>query len=408
VCSATGAFVEIVGDLPAALAVQRPGTEGTNTAVVLGNRAFLKVYRRLQEGINPELEVGRFLTEVSPGSRIVPVAGAVEYLDAAGTSTTLALLQAYVENQGDGWSYTLAYLSRFLEQCCAEPPEDAESVHAPYLRMMRTLGRRTAELHRALAVPTGDPAFDPEPIGAGEPAAWAEQIRSDVLATFARLAEQRERLAPELRTDVDLLLDARDALRESVQASPPLGVSLAKTRHHGDFHLGQVLVTEGDFVIVDFEGEPARSPVARRQKASPLRDVAGLLRSLSYAAHTAHRELAEKLRGPTAGRAHSGQDRLLVQDWEQQSAAAFLDGYREAATGCPSYPDDPEQAARLIDLFVLEKSLYEVRYELDNRPDWVGIPIAALMERLRGCEEIVASSPERTESRSERRDLSSG
>ncbi|TVP80288.1 maltose alpha-D-glucosyltransferase [Thioalkalivibrio sp.] len=368
----TAAYPRLVGDHPLE-GLQRPGAEGTNTTVILGDRLFLKLYRRVQPGVSPELEMGRYLTEVSPFPNISPLAGSVEYQAVGESPSTLALLQGYVPNQGDGWSYSIDYLTRSFEDCMTRPEGLSVEPHGDYEHLMRTLGRRTGELHVALAQPAADPAFAPEPMGSGDLDAWGNRVRDDVHTTLDMLAGRREGLSEAVRPAAERLLEARESFVQRVEELTQLPVQAVKTRYHGDYHLGQVLLTENDFVIIDFEGEPARPIEERRIKHSPLRDVAGMLRSFSYAGAVA-------LANGTAERP-ADRERLLphLREWEKAAAAAFVGGYREAAAGCPSSPADIAAADRLTDLFVMEKALYELRYELDHRLDWVGIPIDGLL-----------------------------
>jgi maltose alpha-D-glucosyltransferase / alpha-amylase len=376
--SSTAAFGELTEGAPLQQ-VWRPAVEGTNSTLILDNRLFLKIYRHTQAGINPELELGRFLTEVSPFPNIVPLAGALEYLDPEGTPTTLALLQACVSNQGDAWTYTVDYLNRFLEGSLVKPQEEVaiefEEASANYLRMMRTLGQRTAELHQALAKTTGNPDFDPEPIETADLTSWRTQVEEDFWHTLEKLEQRKGEFPETLQGEAERLLALKATFSHHL-SSLPQEIQAVKTRYHGDYHLGQVLIAEDDFILIDFEGEPARSLAERRIKHSPLRDVAGMLRSFNYAAAVAldHRT------------AERPDDRVwltpFVRTWERQVKEHFLAGYHDAALGCPSYPEDPESAQRLIKLFTLEKALYELRYELSNRPDWVGVPLRGLLELL--------------------------
>ncbi|WP_303904783.1 maltose alpha-D-glucosyltransferase [Thiohalomonas denitrificans] len=379
--SATSAFSAMTKELPEKLVVRRPKTEGSNTAVILGDHLFLKGYRRLGEGVNPEIEIGRFLTEVSPFPNAMPVLGALEYLGPDGETVSLAVLQPYVKNQGDAWNYTLAYLERYLEECLLQPEQDGGQPHAAELVHIHTLGKRTGELHQALARAMGDAAFDPEPMPARELDEWIEHLRSEVLRTLDLLDNRFETLPERIRPDAAQLLEMKSAMLERVDSLTPSGATLFKTRHHGDYHLGQVLVVENDFVIIDFEGEPARPVAERRQKASPLRDVAGMLRSFSYVAYAAL--FRETIESP------ENFDVLepFALDWERTAARIFLEGYEEGAEGSPAYPAEPSQAKALLELYAMEKALYELRYELDNRPDWIGIPIKGLVAFLQGGQE---------------------
>ncbi len=264
----TAAFARIAGSDFAALPVGRPQAQSSNTVITIGERLFLKGYRRLRAGVNPELEVGRFLTEVARFDHCVPVAGAFEYLGADGTPMTIALLQAYVVNQGDGWSYTLDYLERHLETERAPTESPPGDVHGGFLSLVQTLGMRTAELHKAFALRTGDPAFDPEPVTGEDLAAWKARVRDDARATLDLLERQLEKLPPAAREEAQAALGWRDALQLKIDATRAPQAGLARTRYHGDYHLGQVLVASNDFVIIDFEGEPARPLAERREKHS--------------------------------------------------------------------------------------------------------------------------------------------
>ncbi len=386
-----------------ALSITHPAFEQSNTMIIVGDQLVLKGYRWIREGINPEIEVGKFLTERSSFPHIAALLGALEYQDLDGNAVALAVAHRYVENQGSGWNYTIEYLGRFLDASLAatsmgsaaasppdsgtaagaeitplSPPVDGETPHAAFLAIAGTLGRRTGELHVALARQTGDPAFDPEPISGEDLASWADQVRKDVDTTLALIEQRRGDLPEAVRGDTDALLALRQPLLRRIDQLGTGAVTAAKTRYHGDYHLGQVLLAAHDFVIVDFEGEPNRSLQERRAKHSPLRDVAGMLRSFSYAAAAALEEATSER--PDA------RDRLLprVAAWQRQTATAFLAAYAGAARGCASYPADAADTRRLLSLFMLEKALYEVRYELGSRPSWIRIPIAGLQEQLSG------------------------
>ncbi len=366
----TDAFAAFTGE---ALSVRPPSTQGSNTAVVLGERLFLKGYRHLQIGIHPEFEIGRFLTDVVKFPNTAPVLGVVEYQGSDGNNMTLALLQGYIENQGDCWSYTLDYLSRFLEECrtTVEPVGTAVQVHSAYLILMHTLGQRTGELHNALGNVTGDCAFDPEPITDTDLADWLLHVQAEAVVTLDILEHRMEELETTVRETAKTVLTQRNALTERLNACIVGHIKAVKTRYHGDFHLGQVLLTQNDFVFTDFEGEPARPFTERRHKHSPLRDVAGMLRSFNYAAHTA---LAQ---ATTERPTDLAKFEPLVRDWEAEVEGVFLTAYNEVVASS----GDASQRG-LLDLFLLEKALYEVRYELDNRPNWVGIPLFGILSLL--------------------------
>jgi maltose alpha-D-glucosyltransferase / alpha-amylase len=368
----TTKFKQLAGNNIDRLPVARPGAQSSNTVVTMDERLFLKAYRRLHIGVNPELEIGRHLTEVAKYAHAVPVAGALEYVGDDGTTMTLAMLQAYVPNQGDGWAYTVGYLERYLEDrrttSDEAPPAD---VHGAYLSLVQVLGARTAELHLALAKRSGDPAFEPEPLTAVDVAAYRERAGAELYAGLEMLEARASELPPIVRDDVRAVLAGRERLLARIDecAAGPAPQAL-KTRHHGDYHLGQVLLSNNDFVIVDFEGEPARGFEERRAKHSPLRDVAGMLRSFDYAQWSALRRVA---------REPADFDRLalLARHWKDQACATFLRAYDEVARGAALY-GALERGRGLLGLFEIEKALYELRYELASRPDWVQIPLRGL------------------------------
>ncbi len=357
--------------------VAAPGAQSSNTIVALGERLFLKGYRRLQPGLNPEVEIGRFLTDVAHFAHSIPVAGSVEYVAEDGRQTTLALLQAYVANQGDGWEYTLNYLDRVLEQSPAQtaPPGTAVDLHGGYLALIRTLGRRTAELHAAFARKTGDSAFDPEPILPADVTAWTQRAHAGAAAALDRLERRRAALPEAVQATAGAVLARRKEILGRIDAHATDRPAAAKTRLHGDYHLGQVLLVQNDFAIADFEGEPTRTFAERAQKQSPLKDVAGMLRSFDYAMHSALARV-----GPERSEAQP----LLAtvgREWQRQVRQVFLDGYDEVARAHGLALPRGEGAA-LLDLFLLEKGFYELRYEVDNRPDWVRIPLSGLSDIL--------------------------
>ncbi|HEX5514400.1 MAG TPA: maltose alpha-D-glucosyltransferase, partial [Gammaproteobacteria bacterium] len=311
--------------------VHHPTMEQSNTCVFFGDRLFLKMYRRLQEGINPELEMGLFLTETVPFSHVIPVAGGIEYLGNDGTVITLALLQGYVENQGDGWHATLDYLERLLTgvqtqgaAAPVEPPQEEPAPHAAYIFLAEMLGRRVGELHQALATVTGNPDFDPEPMTADGLGQWLERISQEAEATLGLLEQRSDQLPEHVRANAASLIRLRSSLLARIEAARTDEPSFVKTRYHGDLHLGQVLLVENDFIIVDFEGEPARPIDERRAKGSILRDIAGILRSYNYAANAA-------LKKATTERPAARETCVpLLAEWEAIARDSFLRSYRVA------------------------------------------------------------------------------
>jgi maltose alpha-D-glucosyltransferase/alpha-amylase len=355
-------------ELPASLGA----AHHSNTTVKIGDAFFLKFYRKLQAGVNPELEIGRYLTEVARFPNIAPVAGAVQYERSDGALFTVALLEGFVPNQGDAWDYTVSYLVRFLEDRSSGTPL-LDDDHGLYLAMMKTLATRTGQLHQALALPSADPAFDPEPITMEDVLAWRTAVLTELDATLEQLSAGLAQLPAASQADADLLLARRELLarriRESATAGVPQGI---KIRRHGDYHLGQALLKRNDFILIDFEGEPGRAVAERRAKHSPLTDVAGMLRSFAYARQSALQRFAPQT--PEDG----AQWEWLLKDWERQAREVFISVYDEIARVGGLY-QSLEEMAPLLTLFEIEKALYELRYELGNRPDWVSIPLASLL-----------------------------
>ncbi|MBU1441903.1 MAG: maltose alpha-D-glucosyltransferase [Gammaproteobacteria bacterium] len=367
----TTLFGELDFDDIMTMPVERPSAMSSNTVVTLDEKLFLKGYRRLREGINPELEMGRFLTEVARFPNCVPVLGAIEYFGNDGRTFTLSLLQGYLANQGDGWETTLAYLERFLEDIklgSTESLQSADEMHGGFLTRVTTLGTRTAEMHLALATRSGDPAFEPESLTPEDVAGFKERAAGEATSTISLLRQRIDQLPAAAQEDGKAVLAAASGLQSLIRSIGARAGGI-KTRYHGDYHLGQVLVAGNDFVIIDFEGEPARSFEERRTKSSPLRDVAGMLRSFNYARWTSLRRVAQNAdevdRLEPAVRALEG----VVRD-------AFLDAYRQtiAASEKGSGVD-----AQLLKLFEIEKALYELRYELNNRVDWAQVPLQGIL-----------------------------
>jgi maltose alpha-D-glucosyltransferase/alpha-amylase len=377
-----------------------PGAaEQSNSSVRFGERLILKLFRRLERGVNVDFEMSRYLAEQAGFDRIPPLVGAVEYDTPDGEMTTLAMLQGLLANQGDGWESTLDEFGRYLERCAAEaaPPPERETVGLSLLELARVepseevrnavglsldraalLGQRTAQMHLALARDTADPAFAPEPMNQAD---WAS-LQRGMAALAGQALDLLARVRPSLPAEAAALADAALARRPSLLASfdrlAGIRAPMVKTRVHGDYHLGQVLTVKNDYYILDFEGEPARSRAERRQKRSPLKDVAGMLRSFSYAANSGFLQFAER---------HAVAHDVLqpwVEYWEAWSCAAFLRDYLETAGQASFLTQDSVELEEVLRSFILEKACYELLYELNNRPDWVSIPLAGITALLGG------------------------
>ena len=347
--------------------------EQSNSSVIYGERVFLKLYRRLEEGVNPDAEILRFLGAQN-FPHVPPFCGALEFRQAGRAPRVLALATGMVANDGDAWSYTLRELTRQLECVLADDAGGAARIEAAYLARAAQLGERTGALHRALAADAADADFAPEPLIANDFSELAETVRATADQVLASLAGRLDALDPATRELASALLAAEPALRARIAALAAQPVAAAKTRTHGDYHLGQVLNTGADFVIIDFEGEPTKPLTERRRKRSPLRDVAGMLRSFHYAAHSALGTFAER----------RAELEPHAERWHERARAAFLNAWIAATAGAPFVPAERAEFARLLDAFLLEKALYEIAYELNNRPAWLGIPLRGAVQILRG------------------------
>jgi maltose alpha-D-glucosyltransferase / alpha-amylase len=370
--------------------------EQSNTAIVYGDRLFLKLFRRLEAGENTDLAVSRFLTEETSFRNTPRVAGSIHY-DGDGEPATVAIVQQYTQNAGDAWQYTLDEINRFFERVLSDefavermvkatPPEHpttlatrplpdlAHELIAGYLSDASTLGIRTAEMHLALASRDDVPAFAPEPFTAHYQRSIYQSMRTQAVQTMALLRRRAKSVA-----DAELLV-ARDAeLQQRIRAILNGRIGGLRIRIHGDYHLGQVLHTGSDFVIIDFEGEPARPLSERRIKRSALRDVAGMLRSFHYAPYAV-------VHGQSHGSVIRAEDVDKLETgarfWHRWVTAAFLRAYFEVSANAAHLPSAREETAVLLDAYLIEKALYEIVYELNNRPEWVRIPLRGVMELL--------------------------
>jgi maltose alpha-D-glucosyltransferase/alpha-amylase len=354
--------------------------EQSNTSILYDETAILKLFRHVRPGENPDVEVARFLTEVAHFPNIPAYLGDLATGDATGV-TTLAFLQAFASNQGDGWAWTLDELGRFYESVAdAAPSTDIRPHAGPYLEAATLLGRRTAELHLALGTESVNAAFTPEPYDQQSLAEERERIDAQATAALNALQtalQSTTELPAETKSLAEQLLAQRQPLLDRIQSiagEPELFGQ--RIRIHGDYHLGQLLRSHDDFLIVDFEGEPARTLEERRRKQSPLRDVAGMLRSFSYAARTG---LAQHLqRNPS----HADALTRWAAVWETAVSTAFLRGYNEAFAARPELLPQAVQTETLLTALLLEKATYELLYELNNRPTWLAIPLQGILALL--------------------------
>ncbi len=373
----------------------------SNTSVVFGEEYFLKIYRNPDEGIHPDLEITRFLTEVANFTHIPAFAGGLELKRENGHTVSLGILLNYVHNQGDALSYFMSGLNRYYEQILsrrAELPEaprtsatlmDMAAADTPPafpsnleagipFEMVSLLGTRTAQMHQALASGTNDPAFAPEKFTALWQRSQFQSLQSLLKRVFALLSTNISKLSPESAAEASLILVQIDRIVSIYRLILKKKLSAKRIRVHGDYHLGQVLYTGKDYIIIDFEGEPARTLGDRRLKRSPLRDVAGMIRSFHYAAYLALMKGADI----------RAEDVPMLEPWAELwyriMTAVFLRAWLDEMKTSDLVPESREDIQILLDTFLLDKAVYELGYELNNRPDWAIIPIRGIRHLLEG------------------------
>ena len=400
--SPTRAYRRLRGARGAILEPSVGRAEQSNTSVTFGDRLILKLFRRLEPGINPDLEIGITLTEA--GFEHTPaVGGWLAYRTPRDEPSALGVLQEFVPNEGDVWEFTLDAVGDYYERAAAhvdavdepppesagasiaavlaaseiEPPAMVRQMIGSYLDLARLLGTRTAQLHRALARRADDAAFAPEPISALYQRSVFQTMRNQASSALALLTRRLETLPDETRGQAARVLDLADAIHARVRELTRTKGSAVRIRTHGDYHSGQVLWTGKDVVIIDFEGEPGRPLSERRHKRTALSDVAGMLRSFHYSAYGT-------LLNPRVGGAVRPEDIPKLEPWAElwyvQVSAAFLRGYLDEARGQSFVPARNEEVIELLETAALQKVLYELAYELNNRPDWVSIPLRGLLE----------------------------
>jgi maltose alpha-D-glucosyltransferase/alpha-amylase len=371
--------------------------EQSNTSVAYGDKLILKIFRRVTEGLNPDVEIGRFLTEKADFAYVPSLAGHFELQRGRGEPATLGILQGLVANEGDAWRYTLDSLGRYFEEVLTRQIDTAaatlpnqplaelaqqdipplvQELIGTYLSSACLLGQRTGEMHLALASDKKDPAFAPEPFTALYRRSVYQSMRSLADQGMSLLQKRLKRLPEEVQGQAEELLKLEPEILAGCRQMIERKITGMRIRCHGDYHLGQVLFTGKDFVIIDFEGEPARSVTERRLKRSPLRDVACMLRSFHYAALT-------KLRGDGLRPEDAVQLKPWAQYWYSWISVSYLKGYLAPTQQSGLIPRGSDDFTLLMNILLLEKAIYELSYELNNRPDWVGLPIEGILQLIK-------------------------
>ncbi len=374
--------------------------EQSNSSIIYGDRLILKLFRRLEAGTNPDLEINRFLT-ARKFPHTPPLAGALDFQTRGDVPYTVAILTSFVPGCKDAWEYTLDALSRFYDRVAALPtekrqppalpaasltrlatlpvPEEARELIGTFLESAGMLGERTATLHLALASEAEDRNFAPEPFTAHSQRGLFQSMRNLTRQNLQLLSANLKSLPPEAQIQAQKVISLEAEMLKRFRAIYEQSLDALRIRHHGDYHLGQVLYTGKDFMILDFEGEPALPISERRLKRSPLCDVAGMVRSFHYAARAALLKQSERGTIPPAQLAT---ETAWAQFWSRWVSAAFYKSYRLAAGSAPFLPANETQLQMMMEVYLLRKAVYELGYELNSRPDWVGIPLQGILDLL--------------------------
>jgi len=411
--STTEAFHQLRGDPQSPLEPRVLKAEQSNSSAVYGDRFIVKLFRRIEAGVNPDLEIGRFLTSHEMFSHVPPLAGWIDYRSENGERKNLAILQGFVPNEGDAWQFTLGELDRFLENAATrsdpapstektlvelldlnEPDPLAFELIGHYLDAARLMGKRLAELHLALASTADEPDFAPEPYSTLQQRSTFQSMQNSLARVMRTVNGRAAAIPAKLRDQAQLIASHQNLITARFDAFLRYRLSVTRMRIHGDLHLGQILYTGKDFAIIDFEGEPARPLSERRRKRSALRDVAGMLRSFHYAALTS---TIAQLRTGALGKFDFAGMQPWIDFWRTWSSWSFLRGYLEAAGPASFFPKGHDELRILLDAYVMEKAVYELGYELNNRPDWLLIPLISIGQLI-GLEntfaqDVIVSKP---------------
>ncbi|HET6407123.1 MAG TPA: maltose alpha-D-glucosyltransferase [Chthoniobacteraceae bacterium] len=380
------AFAELSGDDPEALKARVHSVDQSNSSIMYGDRLFLKLYRKVEDGVNPDAELIRFLSERGRFQFVPTFGGTLEFHRPRAESRVLGLLVGQVAHGNEAWAYTVDSVARFFERVLERRPTTLpgadqalleEVIGGVYPERARLLAMRTGEMHLGLASDSTDPIFAPEPITGQYRRSLYQSMRA-MTRRMTLLARKKIGEVPDhYRDEIAGMIDSEAAILEQQGELLNVRIEAVRTRVHGDYHLGQVLYTGKDFIVLDFEGEPARALGERRMKRSPLRDVAGMMRSFHYAAYAA---LWQRKTFRT-------EDVAMLEPWAEAWAECisrmFLDAYKATVAGAPFMPADEKAANVLLRALLLEKATYEVVYELNNRPSWVVLPLRGIRALLR-------------------------
>jgi maltose alpha-D-glucosyltransferase/alpha-amylase len=363
--------------------------EQSNSSMIFDNKFFLKLYRKIEDGVNPDVEINRFLTERTDFPNVPAFIGAIEYRRAKAEPAVLCLLQRAAANEGDVWTRTVDAVGRYYERVLGRKA-DLQNETAPpgalldeliggiYPEKVKLFAQRTGELHLALASCPDDPAFRPEPFNAMAQRSVYQNMRASLRRAFTLLEKKLADLPMAFRDEAKEVLGAEQEILSREKRLLDRRTNAAKIRIHGDYHLGQLLYTGKDFVILDFEGEPARALSERKLKRSALRDVAGMMRSFQYAAYSALWQPAMR-----------SEDVPFLERWAdfwyRQVASVFLQSYLKTTGNAIFIPQNSEDLQIMLEAYLLDKAVYEIGYELNNRPGWVVIPVRGIKHILKSA-----------------------
>jgi maltose alpha-D-glucosyltransferase/alpha-amylase len=349
--------------------------EQSNSSLIVGDMAMVKLIRHVLHGIHPEVEMTRYLTELGY-SNTAPLLGEVARVTPDGERSTVIIVQGAIRNQGDAWTWFLNNLRRTIEEAIVAGDQGTGALERfrPLVNMAATIGTRLAELHIALAIPTEDEAFKPLHAGQDDVDLWKRSVAERIADSLSLLEQHGSELAADFAARAQALLDERQAIMQTVDTLGDAALGTLMIRNHGDFHLGQILVSEDDVFIIDFEGEPARGLDERRAKTNPLRDVAGFIRSLSYLAASADMDREISTESDSAAR------QPLTRAFMREAETSFRRAYFGTVEAAPGLGIRRDTRKKILDLYLLEKAAYEIGYEARNRPDWLGIPVLGFAE----------------------------